>query len=208
RGESSPKDVTHMIQTSTIFTITAAERDRVNGELAAYLLAVADLTSDLSAANARIAELEALLAPPHTGGLYVDGGKLYTKGGSEVQVRGVEGPYGPGAASNPALAMSVVRSFGANSVGPLYQPWIDLSYNPYDPAYDVATLDLNMIRAAAAQQLAEAREQGIVVLFNPDHIPEARRDEFLFAPETIALLQSYDNVILSLGVESYETNVA
>ncbi len=152
------------------------------------------LTALLVVRDARIRELEALVivppvvvppvVPPVTGktGLYVDGGKLRTKNGTEFVVRGIESMCGTDAFNaGPTTWCTMQKGFGANTISPLWQ----------SSQISVARLTV---------WLDAARAAGLCVGFNADHVNDGRA--WLCTAPIVELCNKYDNLFLQCEVET------
>ncbi len=122
--------------------------------------------------------------PPVEGkkGLYVQGGKLFTKNGAEFVVRGIESMCGSDAFNaGPAAWCATQKAMNANTISPLWQN--------SQIGTDRLKVWLDAIRAA-----------GLVCGFNFDHIPDGRA--FACKKEIVDLCNKYDNIFLELEVET------
>jgi hypothetical protein len=213
------------ITTTSRLTITSAERDRVDAEVnslnasvsalnasvasltsanANQLTQIVGLESSLAAALGHIATLEnelALRPPASRPGLYVDGGKLRTKNGAELVLRGMEIMIGQDSV-NRGLANVVndIKAMGCNGVSPLFQAWYDSN--------GVKTFDSGTVaQVRAFCDIVKAA--GLVCVVNGDHrrlgSPPASAlggRAWLCQPDMVTLLNSYSNVILACEVET------
>ncbi len=154
------------------------------------------LTALLVVRDARIRELEALVpvvppvvvppvvVPPVTSktGLYVDGSKLRTKNGSEFQIRGIELMCnGDTVTAGYQTVLAMCKTFGANTVSPLFQG-------------NTGTV------ANVKTFIDTARSLGLIVGCNADHQSDGR--SWMNAPGMVTLLNGYDNVFLECEVET------
>jgi hypothetical protein len=193
------------ITTTSRLTITSAERDRVDAEVLAQAAAItthlgtisslqnqiATLTASNSALAAQVAALTAELAtrPPAgtaRAGMYVDGGKLRTKNGAELVLRGMEIMIGQDSVNRGlANVIADIKAMGCNGVSPLFQGTNGSTANVK------AFCDL-------------AKAAGMVVGVNADHQPNGRA--WLCDPDRVTLLNGYSHVFLECEVETDSVN--
>lgn len=119
---------------------------------------------------------------PMRTGLYVSGGRLYTKKGIEAKLRGVEMMAGQDAfnVGYPTL-MTTLKGLGANCVSPLFQG----SFGSIE----------------RVRQFCEAaRQAGLIVGVNADHQPNGR--SWLNTGGMVELLNAFDHVFLECEIET------
>lgn len=164
------------LQTTARLTVTSAERDRVNAE-------VASLT-------ARVAELEAQLAAP-PGRLRTSGRQFIRASGAAFLPRGVELMYDDTAASNPTHVCSIVAGWGANTISPLFKPAQRnaASINAFLNAARAANLVVGFNADHAREDLGQDPSRN-----------EATR-AWLCEPAIVAACNGYPDLFLEIEVE-------
>jgi hypothetical protein len=194
------------IKTAQVLSILPTEVTRANAAIAevdslkiqniSLQVGLNQANTQIATLQARVRELEAavppvvippvvvppVVVPPVTGktNIYVQGGKLLSKNGSPLVLRGIEAMYGPTADSNVTRFVSVNKTLGANATGPLFQP--------------------NQANVTSYRKLLEeARRNNLVVGLNFDHAGNGRAN--MKQPAVVALVNEYDNVFLQCEVE-------
>jgi hypothetical protein len=190
------------IQTVSALTITQTELDRANKaltDLAAAQVDVARLTTEKTALSAEVLRLNGIIAAlpapapvppvvvpppapapaPARTSLYVDGPVIRSRNGAALQLRGIELMYGSGSSASPSGSVAACKSYGANTVAPLYQ-----------------TMSVPMARA----HLVACRAANVICGVNVDK--EGIGRQMLLLPDMVALCNEFrERVYLECEVE-------
>jgi len=187
------------------YEVTKAEIDRVEKEISDLRAALSLSNSKLADREAKIVALEAeVLAlkaqlaaqppppvnpppPPPMGShprLYTAGGKLYTRNGEEVQLRGIELMILTDVLNvGPVEIAKRCKALGANTISPLFRA--------------------SSSSAAAVQAWCDAaKAEGLIIGVNADHISGGRA--WLCKPEIVAVCNACPHVFLECEVETDE----